>query len=98
MNWLHYLLEANLYLAVFYAVYCLFLNKETHYTLNRIYLLASSIIAFVLPLIQVGALKPATEHAAQTYVTIAPSVSKPADLQVANNQPQVSGLALQDAV
>jgi len=59
MNWLHYLLEANIYLAVFYGGYCLFLNKETHYTLNRIYLLLSCILSFILPVIQVGALKPA---------------------------------------
>ncbi len=59
MNWLHYLLEANLYLCVFYAGYCLFLNKETYYTLNRVYLLLSCIISFVLPVIQVGWLKPA---------------------------------------
>lgn len=57
MNWLHYLLEANLYLGIFYAVYCLFLNKETHYTLNRIYLLLSCIISFVLPMVQIGWLK-----------------------------------------
>jgi len=59
MNWLHYLLEANIYLAVFYAGYCLFLNRETHYNLNRMYLLLSCILSFVLPVIQVGALKPA---------------------------------------
>ena len=57
MNWLHYLLEANIYLAVFYAGYCLFLNRETHYTLNRVYLLLSCILSFVLPVIQIGALK-----------------------------------------
>jgi beta-lactamase regulating signal transducer with metallopeptidase domain len=64
MNWLHYLLEANIYLAVFYAGYCLFLNKETHYTLNRIYLLMSCIIAFILPVMQIGTLKPAESGAA----------------------------------
>ncbi|MBB6111004.1 BlaR1 peptidase M56 [Mucilaginibacter lappiensis] len=58
MNWLHYLLEANIYLAVFYAGYCLFLNRETHYTLNRVYLLLSCFISFLLPLVQVGILKP----------------------------------------
>lgn len=59
MNWLYYLLEANLYLCVFYAGYCLFLNKETHYTLNRIYLLLSCIVSFVLPVVQIGWLKRA---------------------------------------
>src|SRR6187402_1512620 len=58
MNWLHYLLEANLYLGVFYMAYCLFLNKETHYLLNRIYLVCSCVIAFVLPVLQLGILIP----------------------------------------
>ncbi len=59
MNWLHYLLEANIYLAVFYACYCLFLNKETYYTLNRVYLLLTCILSFILPVIQIGVLKTA---------------------------------------
>jgi hypothetical protein len=70
MNWLHYLLEANLYLCIFYAGYCLFLNKETHYTLNRVYLLLSCIISFVLPVVQIGWLKPA---ASATTVFILPN-------------------------
>ncbi|MET3500483.1 beta-lactamase regulating signal transducer with metallopeptidase domain [Mucilaginibacter rubeus] len=69
MNWLYYLLEANLYLCVFYAGYCLFLNKETHYTLNRIYLLLSCVISFVLPVVQIGWLKP-VETATKTIVII----------------------------
>lgn len=69
MNWLYYLLEANLYLCVFYAGYCLFLNKETHYTLNRIYLLLSCVVSFVLPVVQIGWLKP-VETATKTIVII----------------------------
>jgi magnesium-transporting ATPase (P-type) len=59
MNWLHYLLEANLYLAVFYALYYLFLSNDTHYALSRIYLLATSVLSFIIPLLQLGFLKPA---------------------------------------
>ncbi|MDB5156894.1 MAG: BlaR1 peptidase [Mucilaginibacter sp.] len=59
MNWLHYLAEANIYLGVFYLAYCLFLSKETYYTFNRIYLLLSCVAAFILPLVQIGFLKPA---------------------------------------
>ncbi|WP_439698451.1 M56 family metallopeptidase [Mucilaginibacter sp. AW1-7] len=73
MNWLHYLLEANIYLAVFYAGYCLFLNRETHYNLNRVYLLLSCVLSFVLPVIQVGVLKPAKnvpEIAAISYTAV----------------------------
>src|ERR1700753_2624509 len=58
MNLLYYLAEANIYLGVFYLAYCLLLNKETYYQLNRAYLLFSCAAAFVLPVLQVGALKP----------------------------------------
>lgn len=58
MNWLYYLAEANLYLCVFYVAYCVFLANETHYQLNRIYLLVSCVMAFVLPVVQLGALRP----------------------------------------
>jgi TonB family protein len=58
MNWLYYLAEANLYLGVFYLAYCLFLRNETHYQLNRAYLLGICVVAFVLPVLQIGALKP----------------------------------------
>ncbi|MHB8208527.1 TonB family protein [Mucilaginibacter sp.] len=58
MNWLHYLLEANLYLALFYLAYCLFLKRDTHYRLKRIYLIFSCIISFILPVLQVSALRP----------------------------------------
>jgi TonB family protein len=57
MNWLYYLAEANLYLGVFYLAYCLFLNRNTHYQFSRAYLVFSCIAAFILPVLQVGALR-----------------------------------------
>jgi hypothetical protein len=54
MNWLYYLLEANLYLAVFYGYYRLFLHQETFYSINRYYLIIATCISFALPLFQVG--------------------------------------------
>lgn len=54
MNALYYLLEANIYLAVFYGFYRLFLYRETFYTLNRYYLIAATALAFALPLLQLG--------------------------------------------
>ena len=57
MSWLYYLLEANLYLILFYGFYRLFLHRETFYGLNRYYLIFSSIVAFILPLVQLGFLK-----------------------------------------
>src|SRR5665213_79637 len=58
MNWLYYLAEANIYLGVFYLAHCLFLNRDTHYQLSRAYLVFSCIAAFILPVLQIGALKP----------------------------------------
>jgi len=64
MNWIGYLLEANLYLVAFYLLYLLLLRKETYYQLSRAYLLATSLFAFVIPLMQLGVLKPTLLHAA----------------------------------
>jgi hypothetical protein len=58
MAWLYYLLEANLYLLIFYGFYRLFLQNETFYSSNRYYLLLTSTIAFLLPILQLGLLKP----------------------------------------
>lgn len=69
MNWLYYIAEANLYLVIFYGVYSLILAKETHYQLNRAYLLASSASAFALPLIQLNFLKPAVYVSNEVFVT-----------------------------
>jgi TonB family protein len=57
MNWINYLLEANLYLVLFYAVYYMLLRRDTHYQLNRVYLLATSLLSFVIPFTQLGFLK-----------------------------------------
>lgn len=58
MSWLHYLIEANIYLGVFYLCYYVLLSRDTHYMLNRVYLIASCVISFVLPVTQVSILKP----------------------------------------
>ncbi|MCD8740202.1 hypothetical protein LT679_06270 [Mucilaginibacter roseus] len=58
MNWLYYLLEANLYLTIFYGIYLLLLRNETFYTANRWYLISTCAAAFLVPLMQIGWLKP----------------------------------------
>src|ERR1700712_3933026 len=58
MNLMHYLLEANLYLVAFYLLYVLLFRSETLYQLNRVYLLVTSLLAFIIPLLQLGILKP----------------------------------------
>ncbi len=58
MEWLYYLLEANLYLLLFYGFYRVFLSETTFYSNNRYFLLLSSITAFILPVTQLGILNP----------------------------------------
>jgi hypothetical protein len=57
MSWIYYLLEANLYLVLFYAVYYFVLRRETYYQLNRGYLMSICVIAFIIPLLQIGTLR-----------------------------------------
>lgn len=52
MNWWHYLILANLYLALFYGFYLLFLRKETYFILNRVYLVSAAILSFFIPMMQ----------------------------------------------
>jgi TonB family protein len=66
MNWLYYLAEANIYLGVFYLAYCLLLTKETYYQLTRAYLLFACVVSFILPVLQIGALKPVETAVATT--------------------------------
>ncbi|PWK78131.1 TonB family protein [Mucilaginibacter oryzae] len=86
MNWLYYLLEANLYLCVFYACYCLFLNKETHYTLNRAYLLLSCVVSFIIPVVQIGWLKPGHQPAQTFIVKGVPQLQTQAETTTAANR------------
>lgn len=46
---MHYLIQVNLYLIVFFGFYVLFLRKETFYQANRFYLMLSGVISFVIP-------------------------------------------------
>lgn len=48
-----YILRSGLYLAVFYAFYMLVMRRTTFFRLNRIALLAGSVICAVLPLLRV---------------------------------------------
>lgn len=52
MNALHYLLQANLYLALFYGFYWLWLRRETFHQLNRAYLLAAAALSLFIPVLQ----------------------------------------------
>jgi hypothetical protein len=75
MNWWHYLILANLYLALFYGFYLLLLRKETYFMLNRIYLVSAAVLSFLIPLIQAEWVKNLfiTQKVQQTIYYIDPS-------------------------
>ncbi|MDB5004226.1 MAG: BlaR1 peptidase [Mucilaginibacter sp.] len=79
MNWLYYLAEANIYLGVFYLAYCVFLIKETYYQLTRAYLLFACVVSFILPVLQIGALKPVEKVVTSTINYIGPEYTVPED-------------------
>ena len=49
--------QINLFLVVFYAIYWLFLRKETFHQVNRFYLIGSSIISVLLPFVDLSSVK-----------------------------------------
>lgn len=49
MTWWLYLLLVNLYLGLFFGFYAVFLRRETFFQLNRVYLVASAVLSFLIP-------------------------------------------------
>ena len=72
MTWLHYLVEANIYLTVFYMLYYVVLTNDTHYRLRRIYLLSTCIMAYIIPVVQINLLQP---KIGTQVVTVIPNAS-----------------------
>ncbi|MES2809666.1 MAG: TonB family protein [Bacteroidota bacterium] len=52
MTWWHYLLLVNFYLVLFFGFYALLLRRETFFQLNRVYLVAASLLSFIIPVIE----------------------------------------------
>ena len=48
---MNYLIIANIYLTLFYGFYRFFLARETFFQLNRIYLVATTALSFILPMV-----------------------------------------------
>lgn len=70
MSWIYYLLESNFYLAIFFLLYYMVFRKETYYQVNRAYLLTSSALAFFIPIVQLGFLKPVQSYAQVTPIML----------------------------
>lgn len=52
MNFINYFFQANIYLVIFYLFYQLLLSKETHFKLNRIYLITAVFCTFAIPFLR----------------------------------------------
>lgn len=74
MTWWHYLLLSNLYLILFFGFYTLLLQRETFFQLNRVYLLGSALISFLIPAIQLDWVKQwfFTQKVHQTLYSASP--------------------------
>jgi hypothetical protein len=72
MTWWHYLLLVNFYLVFFFGFYALLLRRETFFQLNRIYLVAASLLSFIIPLIQADWVQNLfiTQQVQQTIYTV----------------------------
>lgn len=69
MSFAHYLLQVNLYLIVFFGFYKLLLDKETYFTLNRIYLVAAGVLSLCIPFIRLEWLTE-QKAAQQVYTSV----------------------------
>ncbi|GAB3915457.1 M56 family metallopeptidase [Mucilaginibacter boryungensis] len=76
MTWWHYLLLANVYLTLFFTFYALFLRKETFFNLNRVYLVSSALLSFMIPVIQSDWIKTLfiTQKVQETIYHVGPAV------------------------
>lgn len=52
MNWPLYLIQVNIYLTLFYAFYVVVLQNETFFKWNRIFLVGSGALSFLIPVFQ----------------------------------------------
>lgn len=66
-NFLIYLIESGLCLALFYLGYIIFFRKETYFSFNRLYLLGSMVLALLMPLSTVSLQLSDMEYLSETY-------------------------------
>jgi len=53
----HYIIQVILFQLAFFVIYEVLLEKETFFKLNRAYLIATPILAFLIPFIRIGSLQ-----------------------------------------
>ncbi|NAS32221.1 TonB family protein [Flavobacteriaceae bacterium R38] len=75
---IHYIIQVIAFQLLFIVVYDFFLKKETFFNWNRVYLLMTSVLSFVIPLIKLEQFK---EVIPQTYVIALPEIIVGANVQ-----------------
>lgn len=81
---INYIIQLLLFQTLFLAVYDLFLQKETFFKWNRIYLLATPILSFIIPLLS---LKSLQKTVPQEYIEYLPEVVINPQVYIENNTP-----------
>ncbi len=83
-SFLLYIGRSSLYLALFYAFFLLVMRRTTFFRLNRILLLAGTLVCFLLPLLRLRTVEvpllmvgPLTEAASEPALTAGPSAVSP---------------------
>ncbi|WP_430932501.1 M56 family metallopeptidase [Saccharicrinis sp. 156] len=69
-SFLLYLFESGLCLTLFYLGYVVFFRKETYFTFNRFYLLASMVLALLMPLIPIQVNANETEYIGEALTKV----------------------------
>ena len=79
-----YIGRSSLYLALFYAFFLLVMRRTTFFRLNRILLLAGTLVCFLLPMLRLRSVEvpllmagPLTEAASEPALTAGPSAASP---------------------
>ncbi|MBJ2174843.1 carboxypeptidase-like regulatory domain-containing protein [Aureibaculum sp. A20] len=68
---LDYIIKVLLFQTLFLVVYDLFLKRETFFQWNRVYLMATSVLAYVIPLVKIDRVQ---QIIPQEYVVLLPEV------------------------
>lgn len=81
---INYIIQFLLFQTLFLAVYDLFLQKETFFKWNRIYLLVTPILSFIIPLLS---LKSLQKTVPQEYIEYLPEVVINPQVYIENSTP-----------
>ena len=88
---INYIIQMLLFQTLFLAVYDLFLQKETFFKWNRIYLLATPILSFIIPLLKLESFRKTVP---QEYMVYLPEVVINPQVYIENSTPFEASLGI----